>query len=58
MKKHYEKMCMTPLGMELEGNLLLIQGSIVDNADTIVTIEQEVGEYNFSTSDDFKVDWD
>ena len=59
MKKHYEKMCMTPLGMEFESNLLLIQGSTLDNADKVVTIDQAVGEFNFEDPDGgFSVDWD
>ena len=57
MKKHYEKMCMTPLGMEFESNLLLLNGSTSDNTDVIVAVEQEVETYDFSGSD-FKVDWE
>ena len=57
MKKHYEKMCMTPLGVVFEGQLLA--NSVVDNvtAGGVIAAEQEVYEADFSTSD-FNFDWD
>ena len=58
MKKHYEKMCMTPLGMEFESNLLLIQGSMVDNVDSVVITEQTVENYDFGDGGSFNVDWE
>ena len=48
MKKHYEKMCMTPLGFVSEGNLLA--GSVVTNQSVINTNAQEVQTYDFSDS--------
>ena len=48
MKKHYEKMCMTPLGFEPLGALL--DGSVVTNQSVINTNAQEVQTYDFSDS--------
>ena len=59
MKKHYERMTMTPLGMEFESNLLALQGSIVDNVATVEAMPQEVQNYDFTNADSpFDVDWD
>ena len=61
MKKHYEKMSMTPLGMEFEANLMagVLQGSIVDNVATVEAMPQEVENYDFTdASSPFDVDWD
>ena len=59
MKKHYERMTMTPLGMELESNLMVLQGSIVDNVATVEAMPQEVENYDFTYADSpFDVDWD
>ena len=59
MKKHYEKMSMTPLGMEFQDNLLVLQGSIVDNVATVEAMPQEVDNYDFTSADSpFDVDWD
>ena len=59
MKKHYERMTMTPLGMEFESNLMVLQGSIVDNAATVESMGQDVENYTFDgTTSGFHVDWD
>ena len=59
MKKHYERMTMTPLGMELESNLMVLQGSIVDNVATVEAMPQEVQNYDFTNAESpFYVDWD
>ena len=59
MKKHYERMTITPLGMELESNLMVLQGSIVDNVATVEAMPQEVENYDFTNADSpFDVDWD
>ena len=59
MKKHYERMTMTPLGMEFESNLMALQGSIVDNVATVEAMPQEVENYDFTNADSpFDVDWD
>ena len=58
MKKHYEKICMTPLKFTLEGNLL--EGSIVDTA--VVTTKstgQEINPIDFSSENNpFNTDWE
>ena len=56
MKKHYEKMCMTPLGFVLEGNLL--QASIVTEESVVRTMGQQVETYDFSSGDEFNLDWE
>lgn len=43
MKKHYEKMCMTPLGFEFEENLL--EGSVIDDL-TVTAVGQQVHDIN------------
>ena len=59
MKRHYQKMSMTPLGMEFESNLMVLQGSIVDNVATVEAMPQEVQNYDFtSETSPFDVDWD
>ena len=59
MKRHYQKMSMTPLGMEFESNLMVLQGSIVDNVATVEAMPQEVENYDFTNADSpFDVDWD
>lgn len=40
MKKHYEKMCMTPLGFVFEGNILQ-QASVLDDM-TVTSVGQQV----------------
>lgn len=48
MKKHYEKMCMTPLGFEPLGALL--NGSVVTTTSSVSTTGQVVEEIDFSSS--------
>ena len=56
MKKHYEKMCMTPLGTYFEGNLLL--GSAVQTASEVVTTPgHEIVPDSFD-SETFQLDWE
>ena len=55
MKKHYEKMCMTPLGFVIEGSLLA--GSVGDTV-TAQTSGQELEYYDFSSDDSFNVNWE
>ena len=47
-----------PLGMEFESNLLLVNGSIVDNASSVVITEQTVENYDFGDGGSFNVDWE
>lgn len=54
----YIKIAQFPLGMELESNLLLIQGSMVDNVDSVVITEQTVENYDFGDGGSFNVDWE
>ena len=56
MKKHYEKMCMTPLGFVFEGNLL--QSSIVKEESVVKTMGQTVEDYDFSNGDEFNIEWE
>lgn len=57
MKKHYEKMCMTPLGLYIEGNLLL--SSPVQKASEVVTTPgHEIVQDTFGDSETFQLDWD
>ena len=44
--------------MEFESNLLLIQGSMVDNVDSVVITEQTVENYDFGDGGSFNVDWE
>ena len=53
MKKHYEKMCMTPLGFEPLGNLLAASTA---NQTTVRTTGQEVQSLDFS-DDTFNHEW-
>ena len=59
MKKHYEKMCMTPLGFEFEGNLL--EASVITNSSVVRATGHEVG-YTFDGTDtgggEFNLDWE
>ena len=52
MKKHYEKMCVTPLGVVFEGNLL--EGSI-DRQMSIRATGQEVQDVTFDSAPQY---WD
>ena len=56
MKKHYEKMCMTPLGMYFEGDLLL--ASVVTEESTVTTLGHELEREPFDDSETFHVEWD
>ena len=57
MKKHYEKMCMTPLGFVFEGNLL--QASIVTEEAMVSTTGQQTETYNFSDpNNSFNTQWE
>ena len=56
MKKHYEKMCMTPLGIVFEGNLL--QASIVTEEAMVSTTGQKTETYDFSDADSFNTQWE
>ena len=59
MKRHYQKISMTPLGVNFESNLMVLQGSIVDNAATVESMGQDVENYYFDgTTSGFHVDWD
>ena len=63
MKKHYEKMSMTPLGMDYECELMVVQGSIVNNATTVESMGQDVENYVFDqsvqpTQPGFHIDWE
>ena len=55
MKKHYEKMCMTPLGFVFEGNLL--EASVVETM-VVESTGQEVMDYDFSQDTSFNTDWE
>ena len=56
MKRHYEKLCVTPLGFEFDGNFL--QASVVDNM-VVESTGQEVIVYDFSdSSNGFNTDWE
>ena len=54
MKKHYEKMCMTPLGFEFEGNVL---GASTYDSTAVRSTGQEVEEIDFSESP-FNHNWE
>ena len=54
MKKHYEKMCMTPLGFDFEGSLM---SSSVATQTTVRTTGQEVQNLDFS-DDTFNHSWE
>ena len=56
MKKHYVKMCMTPLGFSVEGNLL--QASIVTEEAAVMTTGQKTVEYDFTNDNTFNTDWE
>ncbi len=59
MKKHYEKMCMTPLGFVFEGNLL--EGSIVNMETTVRATGHEIGNtFDGTTTQggEFSFDWE
>lgn len=55
MKKHYQKLCMTPLGFEFEGALL--EGSVPIPASEVKTMGQTVEDYDFS-DDSFTSEWE
>ena len=58
MKKHYEKMCMTPLGFVFEGNVLL-DASIVAKDSTVTSMGQELGDpIDFTDSETFNTEWE
>ena len=44
MKKHYEKMCMTPLGFVFEGNILQ-NASVLDDM-TVTSVGQKAVDIN------------
>lgn|GEM_PF-5460341 len=50
MKKHYEKMCMTPLGFDFEGSLFA--GS-TDSQMSIRATGQEVEDVTFDSSSEY-----
>lgn len=54
MKKHYEKMCMTPLGFEPSGNLL--QGSVQATTE-VQTTGQLVESFDFNDPS-FQQNWE
>ena len=56
MKKNYEKICITPLGISAEGNLL--QASIVTEQAVVSTAGQKVETYDFSDADSFNTEWE
>ena len=53
MKKHYEKMCMTPLDFMFEGNLL--EGSVIDDM-AVTSMGQKVEEINAQT--EWSTEWE
>lgn len=55
MKKHYEKMCVTPLGVVFEGNLL---GASTVNTTRVRATGQEVENLDFSDSGTFNHSWE
>ena len=57
MKKHYEKMCMTPLGFEFEGDLLLAS-AVQTESYMVTTPGHELQESDFSDSETFQLDWE
>ena len=57
MKKHYEKMCMTPLGFVFEGNILL-DASIVTEDAMVSTTGQKLETYDFNDTDTFNTQWE
>ena len=57
MKKHYEKMCMTPLGTYFEGDLLLT--SVVQEESYVVTTPgHQIEKETFNDSETFQLDWE
>ena len=56
MKKHYEKMCMTPLESVFEGNLLL--ASVVTEESTVTTLGHPLETENFDDSETFHTEWE
>lgn len=57
MKKHYEKMCMTPLGFVFEGNILL-DASIVTEDAMVSTTGQKLETHDFNDTDTFNTQWE
>ena len=56
MKKLYQKICMTPLDVSFEGNVL--QASTVDTTVAMTkTTGQEIDEYPFQ-DDSFNTEWE
>lgn len=59
MKKHYEKMCMTPLGFVFERNLL--EASIITDESVVRATGHEIGN-TFDGTDagggEFNLDWE
>lgn len=56
MKKHYEKMCMTPLGFVFEGTLL--QGSSITKESYAVTSPGHELVDDAFDSETFHLEWD
>ena len=54
MKKHYEKMCMTPLGFVFEGNLL--EGSVLDDL-TVTSVGQQTHDIN-AQEEGWNTEWE
>ena len=61
MKKHYKKMSMTPLGIDFESSLMVLQGSVADNA-TVKSMGQDVENYGFDMGSEaepfYHQEWD
>lgn len=57
MKKHYEKMCMTPLGFVFEGDLLL-SSAVQTESYAVTSPGHELEKENFSDSETFQLDWE
>lgn len=59
MRKHYEKLCMTPLRFVFEGNLL--QASVITHDSVVRATGHEIGN-TFDGSDtnggEFNLDWE
>ena len=57
MKKHYEKMCMTPLGFVLGGDLLLAS-PVTEESYMVTSPGHEFETDNFNDSETFHSEWE
>ena len=57
MKKHYEKMCMTPLGFVPGGNLLLAS-AVTEESYMVTNPGHELDTKAFDDSETFHTEWE